>query len=175
MDQTLEKKNIKNLNIIPLDDIVVEFEHQKKINHLEEEIAPILTDNVGDLENTSPLNKVEETIRTLEDSIDSLAPKVPVVPEGKIAKMKENAKRKLAKRTIREELKDVHYDANPEIANLENTIILNSEILKQDLEYSRQDEVVAKNSNRGKYFVIGLFILLVLFAVMVPFIAGMLS
>lgn len=174
MNQAIEKKNLKNLTIIPLDDIVVEFEHQKKIDSVESEVAPILTDTVGDLGNVSPLNQVEETIRTLENSIDSLAPKVPVVPEGKLAKIKENAKMKLKKRTIREELKDVHYDANPEIANLENTIILNSEILKQDLEYSRQDEVVVKNSNRGKYFVIGLFILLILFAVMVPFIAGML-
>lgn len=174
MNQPLEKKNIKNLNIIPLDDIVVEFEHQKKIDHIETSVAPFLSDIVGDLENTSPLNQVEETIRNLENSIDSLAPKVPVIPEGKLARIKENAKMKLKKRTIREELKEVHYDANPEIANLENTIILNSEILKQDLEYSRQDEEVIKNNNRGKYFVIGLFILLVLFAVMVPFIAGML-
>lgn len=174
MNQAIEKKNLKNLTIIPLDDIVVEFEHQKKIDQVETEAIPVLTDTVGDLGNVSPLNQVEETIRTLENSIDSLAPKVPVVPEGKLAKIKENAKMKLKKRTIREELKDVHYDANPEIANLENTIILNSEILKQDLEYSRQDEVVVKNSNRGKYFVIGLFILLVIFAVMVPFIAGML-
>lgn len=174
MNQALEKKNIRNLNIIPLDDIVVEFEHQKKIEHIETEVTPVLNDTVGALGSVSPLNQVEETIRTLEDSIDALAPKVPVVPEGKLAKIKENAKMKLKKRTIREELKDVHYDANPEIANLENTIILNSEILKQDLEYSRQDEVVVKNSNRGKYFVIGLFILLVLFAVMLPFIAGML-
>lgn len=174
MNQTLERKNIKNLNIIPLDDIVVEFEHQKRVEPVAVETTPILTNTVGDLRNISPLGEVEETIRTLEDSIDSLAPKVPVVPEGKLAKIKENAKMKLAKKTIREELAEVHYDANPEIANLENTIILNSEILKQDLKYSKQDEVVAKNSNRGKYFIISLFILLVLFAVMVPFIAGML-
>lgn len=172
MTETLEQTSMKNRQIVPLDDLVVEFEHQKLMRQVTmRESTPVLTDTVGALEERQGVSEVEETIQTLEYSIDSLAPKVPVVPETKLVDMKENAKKRLAKKTMREELKEVRYDDKPELANLENTIILNSEILKQDIEESQKAQVVSKNNNRGKILIIGLFLFLILFAASVPFIA----
>lgn len=176
MTEALEQTSMKHRQIVPLDDLVVEFEHQRLMRQgATRESVPVLTDTVGVLEERQDVSEVEKTIQTLEYSIDSLAPKVPVVPEKKLVKMKETAKKRLAKRTIKEELKEVRYDAKPELANLENTIILNSEILKQDLEESQKEQVVSKNSDRGKLLIIGLFVFLILFAASVPFIARFLA
>lgn len=168
----------KKRPIIALDDIkikffeeiVVEETHEKKeipIEHKVEEVD-FIHDVVGRTEQSESIHEVEETISSLENSIDSLTPKVPVIPEKKLEKIKDTAKIKLMKKTVREDLKNVHYDEQPELANLENTIILNADILKKDMVMEKPEKDEEKSNKRSKIIILSLFIILILFACSIP-------
>lgn len=148
----------------------VNHDTSKSIPDLTLEETNVLRDCVGNLENTGEINEVAATISSLENSLNSLTPKVPIIPEKKLEKLKENAKMKLLKKNVREELKDVHYDKNPELANLENTIILNADILKKDMTYEKIDKDDEKKNKRSKLIILSLFVILILFACSIPFI-----
>lgn len=150
--------------------VQVNNDTSKQIPNLTLEETTFLRDCVGDLENTGEISEVAATISSLENSLDSLTPKVPIIPEKKLEKLKDNAKMKLMKKTVREELKDVHYDKNPELANLENTIILNADILKKDFIDEKTEQDDEKMSKRSKVIILSLFIILILFACSIPFI-----
>lgn len=169
MNDTLN--NISGRKIIPLDDAKAEFQSKNK-NDLYSESDSLLSSSVGKMTDESNINEVEETIYTLENSIDSIAPKVPIVPEKKIEKIKIAAKERLAKKTVREELKDVKFDDNPELANLESTIVLNAEVLKQGLIHSSKKRNEEKANKKGIIVVIILFVILVLFSLSIPFIVN---
>lgn len=164
-------ETIDNKKIIPLDDARAEFQ-SKSNNNLYNENDTVLSSSVGKMTDESHLNEVEETINALENSIGSIAPKVPIIPEKKIEKIKLVAREKLAKKTVREELKDFKFDENPELANLENTIVLNAEVLKQGLVHSNKKRNEDKVSKKGIVVVIVLFVILILFALTIPFLVN---
>lgn len=159
----------KKLEIFSLDDINVSFVEPIDEKYLEKQTAPILETAVGKLDSTSPLDSTFQTIDTLEDSIDSVAPKVPIIVDDKLEKIKITVKKKMAKKTVQEELKDIHYDEAPELANLENTLILNAEILRLELEKSRVSEKKASNNRIGRNIIVAMFSLLIVFSFLLPY------
>lgn len=169
MDKTIldEKRTLK---IISLDDIKAYFETEEpRQEYVVSESIPILSNSIGNLDNTSPLDPTLETIETLEKSIDSVVPKVPLVIDDSLKKMKIEIKKKMSKKTVREELKDVHFDEIPERANLENTLVLNAEILRQELAKSEKVEKKAKTNRVGRNIVVAMFASLIIFSVILPY------
>lgn len=161
--------------IIALDDIQIKFHEEIEKEKpqvttpvVNKEDAILLKDMVGEIESKEQLHEVEETISSLENSLDVLTPKVPIIPEKRLEKIKETSKMKLMKKTVREELKDVHYDVKPELANLENTIILNADILKKDIADEKKEKDEEKSNKRSKIIILSLFIILILFACSIP-------
>lgn len=161
MDGVLKMKR----SLISLDDIKMEF-CIKEITMVEEQ--NVLFDPIAEIATKEATNEVEQTISVFENSLNSLAPKIPVVPEKKLEQIKSNAKSKLLKKSIKEELREVKYDKNPELANLENTIILNADILKKDIEEQHSIKDEEKNSNRSKILVYSLFAFLIVFVCTIP-------
>ncbi len=167
MEHSLEKQKI-----ISLDDIKATFiSRVPREEYVVKENVSVLTSAVGDLDSTSPLENTLETIDNLESSIDSAFPKVPVISTESIKKIKLDIKKKMEKKTIKEELNEVTYDEMPELANLENTIILNAAILKQELRKSEVKEEKAKINRLGRNVVIAMYVLLALVSFVLPYIA----
>lgn len=161
MDGVLEMKR----SLISLDDIKMEF-CEKEITMVEEQ--NILFGSIAEIATKEVTNEVEQTISVFENSLNSLAPKIPVVPEKQLERIKNNAKNKLIKKPIKEEIRKIKYDENPELANLENTIILNADILRKDLKKQHLINEEEQHSIRSKMLVYSLFAFLVLFVCTIP-------
>lgn len=159
----------KKLEIFSLDDITVQLVEPIDPKYAAKQTESVLDLSVGKLDATSPLDSTFETIDTLEDSINSVVPKVPIIVDDKLEKIKITVKKKMAKKTVREELKDIHYDEAPELANLENTLILNAEILRLELEKSRVSEKKASNNRIGRNIIVAMFSLLIVFSFLLPY------
>ena len=158
------------LDVTLLDDIEAHFvTEQPREEYVVSESISVLDREVGKIDTVSPLTTTLETIDTLEESIDSVVPKVPIVVDDSIKKIKIDVKKKMAKKTVREELKEVQPDEVPELANLENTLVLNAAILKQELEKSKQKELKAHTNRMGRNIMIALYAVLVIFSLVLPF------
>lgn len=165
-----EKKEIRNHIIIALDDLKISFVEDLNKKYILKEEASLIEGTVSGFKDGTDTVKIVSVMGTLATSLDALAPKVPIISEKKLEKIKVTAKEKLAKKPIREELTKLEYDEIPEMANLENTVVLNAEILKQTLEKTKNEKNYELYNKIGKASVLIMMLILVVFAFSIPFI-----
>lgn len=198
---TVAPKRKKRIPIIALDDIVLTYADEVEVHpqepviekfSLNQEHVEIKKDAQPEekIEKTAilepaveipstpsiaePMEEIDATLSHLEKTITEAEPNIASAELPSVAREEIILPTKLGN-TVTQDLEKISYDEKPELANLENTIRLNADILKPEIQEEEMEKDEEKSNKKGKIIIAGLFLLLVIFAISIPFIVNYLK